>query len=172
MLFRSERVLEIAKKLSSSSQHLLGLINDVLDMSKIESGKTSLNITDVSLSSLLISISEIVGVQVRARQQSFEIRTRGAMPEHILADSLRLNQILLNLLSNAVKYTGRGGHIELLAECTGSRGATSHFRFTVTDDGQGMSPEFMKVIFEPFSRESSAMTGQIQGTGLDRKSVV
>ncbi len=161
-----ERVLEIAKKLSSSSQHLLGLINDVLDMSKIESGKTSLNITDVSLSSLLMSISEIVGVQVRARQQSFEIRTRGAMPEHILADSLRLNQILLNLLSNAVKYTGRGGHIELLAECTGNRGATSHFRFTVTDDGQGMSPEFMKVIFEPFSRESSAMTGQIQGTGL------
>ena len=160
------KVIEIGKKITYSSQHLLSLINDVLDMSKIESGKTSLNSDKVDVSEVINNISEIVLVQTKSKKQSFEIKTKGNIPPYIYADKLRLTQILLNLLSNAVKYTEKNGTISLTVEGYGNNGQTSHLRFIVSDNGQGMSREFIEKIFEPFSRETNSMTNKIQGTGL------
>ena len=160
------KVIEIGKKITYSSQHLLSLINDVLDMSKIESGKTSLNTDKVDVSEVINNISEIVLVQTKSKKQSFEIKTKGNIPPYIFADKLRLTQILLNLLSNAVKYTGKNGTISLVVEGYGTKGQTCHLRFIVSDNGQGMSKEFVEKIFEPFSRETNSMTNKIQGTGL------
>ena len=160
------KVIEIGKKITYSSQHLLSLINDVLDMSKIESGRTSLNSDKVDVSEVINNISEIVQVQTKSKKQSFEIKTKGNIPPYIYADKLRLTQILLNLLSNAVKYTEKNGTISLTVEGYGNNGQTSHLRFVVSDNGQGMSREFIEKIFEPFSRETNSMTNKIQGTGL------
>lgn len=160
------KVIEIGKKITYSSQHLLSLINDVLDMSKIESGKTSLNSDKVDVSEVINNISEIVLVQTKSKKQSFEIKTKGNIPSYIYADKLRLTQILLNLLSNAVKYTEKNGTISLVVEGYGNNGQTCHLRFIVSDNGQGMSREFIEKIFEPFSRETNSMTNKIQGTGL------
>lgn len=160
------KVIEIGKKITYSSQHLLSLINDVLDMSKIESGRTSLNSDKVDVSEVINNISEIVQVQTKSKKQSFEIKTKGNIPPYIYADKLRLTQILLNLLSNAVKYTEKNGTIFLVVEGYGNNGQTCHLRFIVSDNGQGMSREFIEKIFEPFSRETNSMTNKIQGTGL------
>ena len=160
------KVIEIGKKITYSSQHLLSLINDVLDMSKIESGRTSLNSDKVDVSEVINNISEIVLVQTKSKKQSFEIKTKGNIPSYIYADKLRLTQILLNLLSNAVKYTEKNGTISLVVEGYGNNGQTCHLRFIVSDNGQGMSREFIEKIFEPFSRETNSMTNKIQGTGL------
>lgn len=160
------KVIEIGKIITYSSQHLLSLINDVLDMSKIESGRTSLNSDKVDVSEVINNISEIVLVQTKSKKQSFEIKTKGNIPSYIYADKLRLTQILLNLLSNAVKYTGKNGTISLVVEGYGTKGQTCHLRFIVSDNGQGMSKEFVEKIFEPFSRETNSMTNKIQGTGL------
>ena len=160
------KVIEIGKKITYSSQHLLSLINDVLDMSKIESGRTSLNSDKVDVSEVINNISEIVQVQTKSKKQSFEIKTKGNIPPYIYADKLRLTQILLNLLSNAVKYTEKNGTISLVVEGYGNNGQTCHLRFIVSDNGQGMSSEFVEKIFEPFSRETNSMTNKIQGTGL------
>ena len=160
------KVIEIGKKITYSSQHLLSLINDVLDMSKIESGRTSLNSDKVDVSEFINNISEIVQVQTKSKKQSFEIKTKGNIPPYIYADKLRLTQILLNLLSNAVKYTEKNGTISLVVEGYGNNGQTCHLRFIVSDNGQGMSSEFVEKIFEPFSRETNSMTNKIQGTGL------
>ena len=160
------KVIEIGKKITYSSQHLLSLINDVLDMSKIESGRTSLNSDKVDVSEVINNISEIVLVQTKSKKQSFEIKTKGNIPPYIYADKLRLTQILLNLLSNAVKYTEKNGTISLVVEGYGNNGQTCHLRFIVSDNGQGMSREFIEKIFEPFSRETNSMTNKIQGTGL------
>ena len=160
------KVIEIGKKITYSSQHLLSLINDVLDMSKIESGRTSLNSDKVDVSEVINNISEIVLVQTKSKKQSFEIKTKGNIPPYIYADKLRLTQILLNLLSNAVKYTEKNGTISLVVEGYGNNGQTCHLRFIVSDNGQGMSSEFVEIIFEPFSRETNSMTNKIQGTGL------
>ena len=160
------KVIEIGKKITYSSQHLLSLINDVLDMSKIESGRTSLNSDKVDVSEVINNISEIVQVQTTSNKQTFEIKTKGNIPPYIYADKLRLTQILLNLLSNAVKYTEKNGTISLVVEGYGNNGQTCHLRFIVSDNGQGMSSEFIEKIFEPFSRETNSMTNKIQGTGL------
>lgn len=160
------KVIEIGKKITYSSQHLLSLINDVLDMSKIESGRTSLNSDKVDVSEVINNISEIVQVQTKSKKQSFEIKTKGNIPPYIYADKLRLTQILLNLLSNAVKYTEKNGTISLVVDGYGNNGQTCHLRFIVSDNGQGMSREFIEKIFEPFSRETNSMTNKIQGTGL------
>ena len=160
------KVIEIGKKITYSSQHLLSLINDVLDMSKIESGRTSLNSDKVDVSEVINNISEIVQVQTKSKKQSFDIKTKGNIPPYIYADKLRLTQILLNLLSNAVKYTEKNGTISLVVEGYGNNGQTCHLRFIVSDNGQGMSREFIEKIFEPFSRETNSMTNKIQGTGL------
>ncbi len=162
-----DKVREYTRKITSSSQHLLSLINDVLDMSKIESGKTSLNVERFSLPEILEELSTIVMPQARAKQQDFSIHVQGAPPEQILGDKLRLNQILINLLSNAVKYTPEGGKIDFtVCPIPGAGQQYSRLRFTVKDNGIGMSEEFLATVFDPFSREINSVTNKIQGTGL------
>ena len=162
-----EKVREYTHKIKASSQHLLSLINDVLDMSKIESGKTSLNIDRFSLPELLSELSIILLPQARAKKQSFEIHVQGTPPEQLNGDKLRLNQILINLLSNAIKYTPDGGRIEFtVCELPQLTPQYTKLRFVVRDNGIGMSEEFQKHVFAPFSREINSVTNKIQGTGL------
>ena len=161
-----ERVREYTKKISASSQHLLSLINDILDMSKIESGKTSLNIAEFSLPDLLDELYTMMLPQAQAKNQRFELSTRGKLPELLLGDKLRLNQVLINLLSNAVKYTPDGGEISLTVQEIKQTSHHIHLRFSVADNGFGMSEDFVQTIFEPFAREITDATREIQGTGL------
>lgn len=162
-----DKVREYTRKITFSSQHLLNLINDILDMSKIESGKTTLNMEEFSLTELLEVLYDMMLPQAKAKTQEFELHTEGELPEFVRGDKLRLNQVLLNLLSNAVKYTQEGGNIELAVKLLEQVGE-DHARllFMVKDNGFGMSEEFVKTIFEPFSRETTASTKEIQGTGL------
>ncbi len=163
----TEKVREYTRKIMASSHHLLSLINDVLDMSKIESGKTSLNVDSFSLPELLEELNIILMPQAKAKGQSFTIHVQGAPPEQMIGDKLRLNQILINLLSNAIKYTPDGGRIEfIVSEIPQSKQQYVRLRFVVRDNGIGMSEEFQKKIFAPFSREVSSTTNKIQGTGL------
>ncbi len=160
------KVREYARKIHSSGQHLLSLINDVLDMSKIESGKTALNISEFHLSQLLEEIGIVVNPQAKAKKQDFEVLAHGINADCVIGDKTRINQILLNLLSNSVKYTPEGGQIKLIiTQKQRSGGKMSHLRFQVADNGMGMSPEYLKVIFDSFTREDEAVSG-IQGTGL------
>ncbi|MCH5161258.1 MAG: response regulator [Clostridiales bacterium] len=161
------KVREYIRKISHSSHHMLSLINDILDMSKIESGKSALHVAEFSLPELMEELYSIIITQVNAKKQTFEMRTKGNIPELVYGDKLRLNQVMINLLSNAVKYTPAGGKIELTVEALKqSIKNHAHLRFSVKDNGLGMSEEFVKVIFEPFSRETTAATREIQGTGL------
>ena len=161
------KVREYAEKIISSSQHLLALINDVLDMGKIESGKTSLNPTKFRLSELIEGVHIIVLPQMKMKKLSFELRSKGSLPEYIVADRLRLNQILLNLLSNAIKYTPEGGDVVLTVEGLKKPARNlSYLRFIVEDNGCGMSAEFLTNVFEPFARENNRKIHSIQGTGL------
>lgn len=162
-----DKVREYTRKITASSRHLLSLINDILDMSKIESGKTFLNVGRFSLPDLLEELKIILMPQAKAKHQTFEIHVQGTPPENILGDKLRLNQILINLLSNAIKYTPEEGHI-MFRVCDLSRHSQQYarLRFIVQDDGIGMSEEYLEHIFAPFSREISSVTNKIQGTGL------
>ncbi|MCH5161826.1 MAG: response regulator, partial [Clostridiales bacterium] len=162
-----DRVRDYTHKITYSGKHLLSLINDILDMSKIESGKTSLNMEEFSLPEFIEELYSMMVAQSNAKRQSFDVHTKGKIPEFVLGDKLRLNQVMLNLLSNAVKYTPAGGAIELRVETMKQmvRGH-AHVRFTVSDNGIGMSPEYVKTIFEPFTREETSQTKGIQGTGL------
>ena len=164
---KPDKVREYTGKITASGQHLLQLINDVLDMSKIESGQKSLNITEFDLNELLEELDAVIQTAIRAKQQSLDFKICDVNGTHFLGDRLRLSQILLNLLSNAVKYTPEGGHIELtilgLPEIT--RGY-AHLRFQVQDNGIGISPEFLKHIFDPFTREKNSTASGILGTGL------
>lgn len=163
----SEHVREYTQKISAASQHLLGLINDVLDMNKIENGSAVLNISELNLAQIIDEINAIIRPQANAKHQKFEISTIALKNEHLLGDKLRINQILINILSNAVKYTQDGGHIKMIVdELQQVDERYSRIRFTVSDDGQGMSEEYQKVIFEPFSRENNTAWNRTQGTGL------
>ena len=162
-----ERVRAYSRKINASGQHLLALINEVLDMSKIESGKTSLNLSPFFLSELVEELTAIFQPQAQEKEQTLQIRVFGVMQDHLIGDKLRLSEILSNLLSNAVKYTAEGGHLALTVH--GLRQTTQgyvHLLFEVTDNGIGMSPEFVQHIFEPFSRESNSTLSGIQGAGL------
>lgn len=163
-----KRVKNYAKKITASSQQLLGIINDILDMNKIESGKVKLNIEEFHLAAILEDIQAIIMPQIEARNQKFEIKTSGIKEEHLMGDQVRINQILLNLLSNAVKYTPDGGTITLQISTVVPKPVTSfvHLRFKIIDDGMGMSEDFLNVIFEPFAREENSTISGIQGTGL------
>ncbi len=164
---RADKVREYTRKITASSHHLLSLINDVLDMSKIESGKTSLNVDRFSLPELLDELNIILMPQAKAKGQSFEIHVQGAPPERLIGDKLRLNQILINLLSNAIKYTPDGGRIRFqVCELPQPAHQYVKLKFVVQDNGIGMSEDFQKHIFAPFSREISSVTNKIQGTGL------
>ncbi len=162
-----EKVRQYARKISASSRHLLGLINDVLDMSRIESGNMALNVTGLDLRELLDQISSIILPQAREKKQRFELRAEGKVPDRILGDELRLEQVLINLLTNAVKYTPEGGRIRMeIINCGQRLPKSIHLRFVVTDNGIGMSEEFQKTIFDPFTREVSSLTNKVPGTGL------
>lgn len=162
-----ERVLEYTQKISAASQHLLGLINDVLDMNKIESGKTTLNISQLDLAEVISDLNTIIRPQTRTKKQTFDISTASLKNEHLLGDKLRINQILINILSNAVKYTQEGGRIFMkVEELPQIDEKYSCIQFTISDNGQGMSEEYQNVIFNPFTREQESTINQVQGTGL------
>ncbi len=164
---KPDKVREYIRKISFSGQHLLSLINDILDMSKIESGKTTLNIEEFSFPEFLEELYSIIVPQSNAQKHSFDVYTKGHLPERVFGDRMRLNQILLNLLSNAVKYTPEGGHIELTVEALEKTAHNhTHLRISVKDNGIGMSEQFVKEIFDPFAREINVHTKGIQGTGL------
>ncbi|MCM1027007.1 MAG: response regulator [Roseburia sp.] len=162
-----EHIREYTQKISAASQHLLGLINDVLDMNKIESGSAVLNISELSLAEIIDELNAIIRPQARAKNQTFDIHTSSLTREHLLGDKLRINQILINILSNAVKYTDEGGRIEMqINELPQVDESYSRIRFAVRDNGRGMSEEYQRVIFDPFTREKETALNQVQGTGL------
>ncbi len=164
----TERVKDCLDKITLSSKHLLGLINDVLDMSKIESGKLTLNMSQISLRETMDSIVNIVQPQVKSRQQHFDISIQNILTEEVHCDSVRLNQVLINLLSNALKFTPEGGSIKVFLEQEESPVGDDHVRchFRVKDNGIGMTKEFQEKIFDTFTREEKAQIDKIEGTGL------
>ncbi|MBD5102794.1 MAG: response regulator [Subdoligranulum sp.] len=164
---RPEMVREYIGRIDAASQHLLGLINDILDMSKIESGSSTLNLAEMNLAEIFAGINSIIQPQAKAKNQTFEISASHLKFEHLVGDKMRINQILINLLSNAVKYTPEHGAIELrVEELPQVVDNYSRIRFTVSDNGMGMSEDYLKVLFEPLTRENTKVSNQIQGTGL------
>ncbi|MCM1523671.1 MAG: ATP-binding protein, partial [Ruminococcus sp.] len=153
------------EKISRSSSHLLSLINDVLDMSRIESGKVVIEEKPENLSEILENIRSIIQTDIDSRQLELNI-TEDVKNENVCCDKLRLNQVLLNLLSNAMKFTPSGGSVSLSLKEKGSRGGIGEYELRVRDTGIGMSPEFAATVFEPFTRERTATVSGIQGTGL------
>ena len=161
------QVKDCLQKVLSSSNHLLSLINDILDMSRIESGKVQIKEQECNISEQMHNLVNIIQPQVKAKQLDLFIDIFDIVNEDIIADSLKMNQIFLNLMSNAVKYTPAGGAIRLqISQKTVFRRGYGDYVFTIKDNGIGMDPEFVKHIFEPFEREASATQSGIQGTGL------
>ena len=162
-----ERVKDYLTKTLSSSRHLLALINDILDMSRIESGKLQLEETEVNLSEMLHDIKTIVGGQVHAKQLELYMEALDVTDEDVYCDRTRMGQILLNLLSNAIKFTPAGGTVSVrIRQLAGTVRDCAQYEFRVRDNGIGMSPEFAQKIFEPFERERTSTVSRIQGTGL------
>ena len=162
-----EQVRDYLGKISVSSQHLLSLINDVLDMSRIESGKVVIENSDVHLPDVIHDLRTIIQPNVTAKQLDLYIDTQDVIHEDIITDKLRLNQILLNILSNAIKFTPSGGMISFrVIEKPSASQETANFEFRIKDTGIGMSEEFKKTVFEAFSRERTSTVSGIQGTGL------
>ena len=164
-LHEPEKLAEHLGKLESSGQLLLGIINDILDMSRIESGKTTLNIEKMNLPQQVSQLDSIIRQQAGQRRQSFTVKT-DMQHENVLGDPNRLNQVLMNILSNAVKYTPTGGHIRFEVEELPRNEHYARYRFVVQDDGIGMSEAFQKTLFDPFTREEKSGTNKVQGTGL------
>ena len=163
----TEQVEEYLKKIKTSGNHLLSLINDVLDMSHIESGKIHLEEKPCSLPDILHGLHNILQADIHAKQLELQIDTVDVLDEDIYCDKLRLNQVLLNLLSNSVKYTAAGGVVSMrITEKEGAPKGYAKYEFSIKDTGIGMSEEFVKHIFEPFEREKNTTTSGIQGTGL------
>lgn len=162
-----EQVEEYLNKIMTSGNHLLSLINDVLDMSRIESGKIRLEEKPCSLPDILHGLHNIVQADVHSKQLELYIDTIDVFDEYIYCDKLRLNQVLLNLLSNSIKYTGAGGSVSMrILEKPGAPEGYADFEFYIKDNGIGMSEEFVNHIFEPFEREQNTTTSGVQGTGL------
>ena len=163
----TELVRDYLSKISTSSQHLLSLINDVLDMSRIESGKVSIGNADVHLPDVIHDLRTIIQPNVTAKQQNLLIDTQDVVNEEIVTDKLRLNQVLLNILSNAVKFTPAGGTISFrVIEKPSTDVGIANFEFRIKDNGIGMGEDFQKTIFEAFTREKTSTVSGIQGTGL------
>ena len=162
-----EKVREYTKKIMASGQHLLSLINDILDVSKIESGKVVLTVEEFTLNDLVSSVDAIIRPMANGRNQKFHVEVTGVKHEYLMGDETRINQILINLLSNAVKYTQEGGNIWLRMIGMKQRSPQfEHIRIEVQDDGYGMTPEYLKVIFDAFTRAENSTTNKVQGTGL------
>ena len=163
----SDKMYTYIEKVRMSSRHLLSLINDILDMSKIETGEVALNQDFISLAEQIGQVDSIVRSQTAERGQTFNIRVHTVAHEYLIGDGVRLRQILLNLLSNAVKYTPYGGTIHFdFAEIPCDEPDHAAYRISVEDNGCGMPPEFIEHIFEPFIRAENSVTNRVQGTGL------
>ena len=161
------QVQDYLRKIAQSSDHLLSLINDVLDMSRIESGKMNLDEKPENLPEIIHSLRDIVQADIHAKQHDFFIDTVNVTDEDIVCDKLRLNQVLLNILSNSIKYTAAGGTISMrITEKTVKPNGYATYEFRIKDNGMGMDPEFVKTIFNPFTRVKSSTVSGIQGTGL------
>ncbi len=161
------KVREYTKKITASGQHLLRLINDVLDVSKIESGKVVLNYEAFTLSDVVASVEAIIVPMAKEKKQEFHVEVTGIRHEYLMGDETRINQVLINLLSNAVKYTQEGGHIRMRIIGLKQRtGQYEHIRIEVEDDGYGMTPEYLETIFDAFTRAENSTTNKVQGTGL------
>ena len=164
---QTEQVQEYLKKIMTSGNHLLSLINDILDMSRIESGKMHLEEAPCSLPDILHGLRSIIQADIRAKQLELYIDAVDVLDEEICCDRLRLNQLLLNLLSNAVKYTPAGGIVSIrIVQKPGAPAGFANYEFHIRDTGIGMSQEFVEHIFEPFERERNSTISGIQGTGL------
>ena len=162
-----KRVRDYLDKILSSSNHLLSLINDILDMSRIESGKIHLEETEVNLSDVLHDLKTIISGQIHAKQLDLYMDVMDVTDEDVYCDKTRLNQVLLNLLSNAVKFTPAGGTVSVrLKQFPGTVKGSEMYEIRVKDNGIGMSPEFVKKIFSPFERERTSTVSRTQGTGL------
>jgi len=162
-----ERLEDCLEKINLSSHHLLTLINDVLDISKIESGKLALNPVVFSIRDTVTTLVNIVRPQIRAKGLGFDVHIHSMDYENVYADEVRVNQVFINILTNAVKYTPEGGKVVLdLTEELLSDGATVRLTYVVEDNGIGMSPEFMKNMYETFARAEDSRINKIQGTGL------
>ena len=161
------KVIEYADKIDISSQHLLGIINNVLDMSKIEAGKTVFKYTDFSILDFITELNTIFHSQIDEKNQTLTIIKENIRHEWVNGDQVHLMQIFSNLVSNAVKYTQEGGKIQFLVEeCETKSSVYAKYRFLVSDNGMGMSADFKDTIFDAFTRAESSMTNKIQGTGL------
>ena len=160
-----EKLADHLGKLKSSGQLLLGIINNILDMSRIESGKTTLTIEPMDLSHQLDQLNTMIFSQANVKKQTFTVSTH-IQHKNLLADPTRLNQVLMNILSNAVKYTPQGGHIRFEAEELPRNDHYAKYRFIVQDDGIGMSAAYQKTLFDPFTREEKSGINKVQGTGL------
>ena len=166
-LDRKEDVQQYLEKIEIASQHLLALINDVLDMSRIESGKVMIEAIPLHLPELIHELQTVVQVEIEKKELQFSVELSNIWHTNILADKLRLNQILYNILSNAIKFTPQGGHIWFrITEKEEKIENMADFEFKIRDNGIGMSQEFQKHIFETFTRDQTAAAKQIQGTGL------
>lgn len=162
-----EKVREYTKKIMASGQHLLSLINDILDVSKIESGKVVLTVEEFTLNDLVSSVDAIIRPMAAARDQKFHVEVKGVKHEYLMGDETRINQILINLLSNAVKYTQEGGNIWFrMIGMKQHSPQFEHIRIEVQDDGYGMTTEYLKIIFDAFTRAENSTTNKVQGTGL------
>ena len=164
-LHQPEKLAEHLGKLENSGRLLLGIINDILDMSRIESGKTTLNVEKINLPQQISQLDGMIRQQANQHGQTFTVETR-LQHENVLADPNRLNQVLMNILANAVKYTPTGGHIRFEAEELPRNEHYARYRFIVQDDGIGMSEAYQKTLFDPFTREERSGTNRVQGTGL------
>lgn len=163
----SQLIDDYLGKIMIASQHLLSLINDVLDMSRIESGKVQIEEKPLCLPEMITDIRPIIQSDVEAKELDFSIEIENISDKYVMADKLRLNQVLINILGNAVKFTGNGGRVSLcVRQKTGAPEGYADYEFRIKDNGIGMSKEFQKHIFEAFSREESVVVDQIQGTGL------
>lgn len=161
------KVREYTKKITSSGQHLLSLINDVLDVSKIESGKMVLTIGEFTLNDLVSSVDAIIRPMAREKAQNFYVTVTDISHEYLIGDETRINQILINLLSNSVKYTPAKGNIWFRIIGQKQHAAQyEHIRIEVEDDGYGMTPEFLETIFDAFTRAENSTTNKVQGAGL------
>ena len=163
----TKQVQEYLAKITTSSNHLLSLINDVLDMSRIESGKVKIEEKETSLPEIMHDLKTIVQADIASKRLEFFIDTADVVNEHVLCDKLRLNQVLLNLLSNAMKFTKPGGMVSVrILQKGNAPGGCASYEFQVKDTGIGMSREFAEHVFEPFERERTSTVSGIQGTGL------
>ena len=161
------KVIEYADKIDTSSQHLLGILNEVLDMSKIEAGKTVFKYSDFSIPDFIQELDTIFRSQIYEKKQTLTITKENIRHEWVNGDQVHLMQIFSNLLSNAIKYTQEGGEIQLLAEeCESNSSVYAKYRFLVCDNGMGMSADFKDRIFDAFTRAENSLTNKIQGTGL------